>query len=119
MTVIQTTGSSPISVVGSWGPQLPNGSNHIYLDFNQAVSGVAIEVIRLVHNGRTVSLRDSALTNVDGARYRLTLPRRFQSQAGSYQIMLTAEYIRSITDPDSTLHPDDSTVDLPDAGLST
>jgi len=112
-------GGTPIAVTGVWGPAAPGGGSTIYLDFNQAVNGVSLEVVTILHRGRSVSLRGGSVTTTNGGqRYVISLPTRLRTGSGAYEIMLAHELIRSVLDPNTTLDPDESRVTLPDAGMA-
>ncbi len=112
-------GSTPITVTGAWGPTAPSGGSTIVLDFNQAVNGFSLEVVTILHRGRSVSLRGGSVTTTNGGqRYVISLPTRLRTGSGAYEIMLAHELIRSVLDPDTTLDPDESRVTLPDAGMA-
>ena len=100
--------AAPITATAVWGPTAP--SDTITIDFSEAVSGMTLDVVTFTYRGRRVSLSGGSIDPVSSRRYVITLPERYQTDAGDYVIILLYEEIRSITDPDRTMDEDDATI---------
>jgi hypothetical protein len=66
----------------------------IPISFNTPVTGFSLASIRLLLNGRSVSLRGARLTG-SGANYTLTIPRRLTNARGIYSLQISAATINA------------------------